>query len=144
MVSPLQRVAEKKISRRDFLKVSAAATAGLALGGCGNSLATVGPDYDPKSAQEEKWVVASCWHNCGGRCVNKVLVVDGVVIRQKTDERPDTKENYQLRACVRGRSQRNHVLSPDRLKYPMIRKHWKPHTGGDKSLRGRDEWVRIS
>ncbi len=34
-------------------------------------------------------------------------------------------------------------VRPDRLKYPMRRKHWAPG-GGDKSLRGKDEWVRIS
>ena len=30
------------------------------------------------------WVPAACWHNCGGRCVNKVMVKEGVVVRQKT------------------------------------------------------------
>ena len=32
------------------------------------------------------WVNAACWHNCGGRCVNKVMVKDGAVVRQKTDD----------------------------------------------------------
>src|SRR5690606_17266984 len=41
------------------------------------------------------------------------------------------------------RSQRKQVFAADRLKYPMIRKHWEPG-GGKKELRGRDEWVRIS
>ena len=39
---------------------------------------------------------------------------------------------------------RQQIYGEDRLKYPMKRKHWEPHTGGDKSLRGHDEWVRIS
>ncbi|MFA5537011.1 MAG: molybdopterin-dependent oxidoreductase, partial [Bacillota bacterium] len=41
------------------------------------------------------------------------------------------------------RAQRQQVFGADRLKYPMKRKNWAPG-GGDKSLRGRDEWVRIS
>lgn len=43
-----------------------------------------------------------------------------------------------------GYAMRQQVYGEDRLKFPMKRKHWKPLTGGDKSLRGRDEWVRIA
>ncbi len=90
------------------------------------------------------WVPAVCWHDCGGRCVLKALVVEGTVVRLKTDDtHPDSPDYPQQRACVRGRSQRGQVFAPDRLKYPMRRLHWSPG-GGDRSLRGRDEWVRIS
>ena len=72
------------------------------------------------------------------------LVVDGVVTRQKTDDtHPDSPDFPQQRGCARGRSQRQRVFGADRLKYPMKRAHWAPG-GGDKSLRGKDEWVRIS
>jgi len=91
-----------------------------------------------------KWVPVVCWHDCGGRCALKALVVDNKVIRLKGDDtHQDTPDYPQQRACVRGRSQRMQVFAPDRLKYPMRRKHWAPG-GGDKSLRGKDEWVRIS
>jgi anaerobic dimethyl sulfoxide reductase subunit A len=94
--------------------------------------------------KEGKWVTAACWHNCGGRCLNKALVVDGVVVRQKTDDTHEDSPDYpQQRGCHRGRAQRFHVFGADRLKYPMKRKHWEPG-GGKKELRGRDEWVRIS
>ena len=53
-------------------------------------------------------------------------------------------ERPQHRGCLRGRSQRKQVFGADRLKYPMKRKHWEPLTGGDKSLRGKDEWERIT
>jgi len=93
---------------------------------------------------EGQWITAACWHNCGGRCLNKVLVADGKVIRQKTDDtHPDSPLYPQQRGCARGRSQRRQVLGEDRLKYPLVRKHWRPG-GGDKELRGKDEWVRIS
>ncbi|MCI8514299.1 MAG: molybdopterin-dependent oxidoreductase [Lachnospiraceae bacterium] len=95
--------------------------------------------------QGGEWKNAACWHNCGGRCVNKVYVVDGMVIRQKTDDtHEDTPDYPQQRSCIRGHSQQQQCFGADRLKYPMKRKHWEPHTGGDKSLRGRDEWERIS
>ncbi|MGI1659035.1 MAG: molybdopterin-dependent oxidoreductase [Desulfitobacterium sp.] len=142
MANLLTKITDKKISRRTFLAATAAGTAGLALSGCGNSLMTTSAKNTPNS--EGKWITASCWHNCGGRCLNKALVVDGVVVRQKTDDtHPDTPDYPQQRACIRGRSHRQLVFGADRLKYPMKRKHWAPG-GGDKSLRGRDEWVKIS
>ena len=66
---------------------------------------------DARNITDGTWVTAACWHNCGGRCLNKALVKDGVVIRQKTDDTHEDSPDYpQQRACVRGRAQRNHVL----------------------------------
>lgn len=136
------------LSRRTFLKWSGAlgGTAALA-GGLNYGLkATSSFVEEPKttSSGNGKWIPAACWHNCGGRCPNYVLVEDGVVIRQKTDDRAgDTPDFPQQRGCARGRSQRHQVFGADRLKYPMKRKNWAPG-GGKKELRGRDEWVRIS
>jgi anaerobic dimethyl sulfoxide reductase subunit A len=139
----MKRFGEKGLNRRDFLKSSAAASAALGLAGCGSKLKTV-ESIAPVEKKEGKWIPAACWIDCGGRCVNQAYVVDGIIVRQKTDDsHPDSPDFPQQRGCVRGRSQRNHVLAPDRLKYPMKRKHWQPG-GGDRSLRGRDEWERIS
>lgn len=143
MSSILDKVFNAGMSRRDFIKASAAATAGIGLTGCGNSLKKAASSSQLME-EDAKWISAACWHNCGGRCVNKVLVKDGVVIRQKTDDtHPDSPDFPQQRACPRGRSQRKQVFGVDRLKYPMKRKHWEPG-GGRKELRGEDEWVRIS
>lgn len=130
------------LTRRSFLKWSAAlgGTAALA-GGLNLGLKTV-----EAAAEENKgeWVLAACWHNCGGRCPNYALVKDGVVVRQKTDDTHEDSPDYpQQRACVRGRTQRTQTFGADRLKYPMKRKNWAPG-GGKKELRGKDEWVRIS
>lgn len=143
MANLIDRVNNFNLSRRNFIKASAAATASLSLMGCGNSLTKT--SVSGKINEEEgEWITAACWHNCGGRCLNKALVVDGVVIRQKTDDtHPDSPDFPQQRACVRGRAQRQQVFGADRLKYPMKRKNWAPG-GGNKELRGRDEWVRIS
>jgi anaerobic dimethyl sulfoxide reductase subunit A len=56
-------------------------------------------------------------HDCGGRCVIKVHVKDGVAVRVETDD----GEEPQLRACARGRAYRKRVYDPNRLKYPMKR-----------------------
>lgn len=148
------------MTRRNFVKVGAsmAALVGAAgVAGCSNavqetdSAGDAAQDGSPQAtsasmAAEEgaEWIPAACWHNCGGRCLNKVLVKDGIVLRQKTDDTHEDSPDYpQQRGCLRGRSQRKHVFSADRLKYPMKRKSWSPdNPNGD--LRGKDEWERIS
>ncbi len=146
MASLVKKISDQKLSRRDFLKITATGTAGLALAGQGNHLTKVGLNsLTTADSGEGKWITAACWHNCGGRCLNKVLMKDGVVVRQKTDDtHPDSPEYPQQRGCLRGRAQQQQCFGADRLKYPMKRKHWEPLTGGDKSLRGKDEWERIS
>jgi anaerobic dimethyl sulfoxide reductase subunit A len=56
-------------------------------------------------------------HDCGGRCVLKVHVKNGVAVRVETDD----GEEPQLRACARGRAYRKRVYAPNRLEYPMKR-----------------------
>jgi anaerobic dimethyl sulfoxide reductase subunit A len=135
------------LTRRSFIKWSSVLGGTVALAAQGMSFpfglkeaeAAVGA-----AADQGKWVTAACWHNCGGRCLNKAYVVDGVVTKQKTDDtHPDSPDFPQQRGCARGRSQRLQVFGADRIKYPMKRKNWEPG-GGNKELRGRDEWVRIS
>ncbi|MEA1961396.1 MAG: molybdopterin-dependent oxidoreductase [Bacillota bacterium] len=141
----VDKVLNFPMKRRTFIKTTAVAAATLTVSGCGNELTQVSSDVANEIANKEgEWVTAPCWSNCGGRCINKALVVDGVVVRQKTDDsHPDSWDYFQQRGCVRGRSRRKLVFGADRLKYPMKRKHWEPG-GGNKELRGKDEWVRIS
>ena len=79
---------------------------------------------------EEQEVITSCPHDCGGRCVLKVHLKNGVITRIETDN----GEEPQLRACSRGRAYRQRVYAPDRLKHPMKR------TG----VRGGGKFERIS
>jgi anaerobic dimethyl sulfoxide reductase subunit A len=65
----------------------------------------------------KKIVFTSCPHDCGGKCLLKVYVENGIIKRIETDD----GEEPQLRACLRGRSQRKRVYSQDRLKQPMVR-----------------------
>ena len=80
--------------------------------------------------REDKIVLSSCPHDCGGRCVLKLHVQNGVIKRIETDD----GEEPQLRACARGRAYRQRVYAPDRLKYPLKR------TGA----RGEGKFERIS
>ena len=142
-----QALTNTLISRRAFLKWSAVlgGTAAIAGGGLSVGLQPVAAAAPLAAAPKEgKWLPAACWHNCGGRNFNKAYVVDGVVVRQKTDDsHADSPDFPQQRGCARGRSQRHRVFGADRLRYPMKRANWAPG-GGKKELRGRDEWVRIS
>ena len=154
----MEKLAGQKVSRRDFLKGSAAATAavaGLTLVGRQNVAkaeeaagadAEMSMEHTPITDPEEggKWVGAACWHNCGGRCMNKVMVKDGMVIRQKGDDTHEDSRDYpQQRGCVRGRAQQQQCFGADRIKYPMKRKNWNPGEPNGE-LRGKDEWERIS
>ncbi|MGF7483544.1 molybdopterin-dependent oxidoreductase [Providencia sp. SP181] len=137
------------LSRRSFIAWTSAASAVATLPLSKKLHASTLPSTTDAPAvvppTKGTWKPVACWHNCGGRCVNKALVSDGIVIRQKTDDvTSDSPDFPQQRGCLRGRSQSKQVFGADRLKYPMKRKNWAPGGGGDKSLRGRDQWVRIS
>lgn len=146
MTGFIDRIQNSTITRRNFLKGTAATISALGLTACGSENKLTSLNSAKKvNAKNGKWIPAACWFNCGYKCYNAALVVDNVVVRQKTDDTHADSINYpQQRACPRGRAQRQHVFGADRIKYPMKRKHWEPFTGGDKSLRGKDEWERIS
>ncbi len=65
----------------------------------------------------KKVVSTVCASHCGGSCLLKVHVKDGVIIRIETDD----GEEPQLRACWRGRAYRQRVYAKDRVLYPMKR-----------------------
>ncbi len=153
MAKQLEEVLNKKFSRRDFLRESVAATAavaGLSFVGRESTLASADSVAPAEAAavadaaEGGKWVAAPCWHNCGGKCLVRACVKDGVIIRQGTDNfNTDDEINRQHRACLRGFSQQYQARGLDRLKYPMKRRHWSPDDRNPE-LRGQDEWERIS
>lgn len=121
-------------SRRDFLKVMGAG-AGAA------TLTTIGVTALPKDAQAFAYepyptddqlttVVTSCAHNCGSRHALVAHKKGDVIVRLSTDDGrfqkggffgKDTEAEPQLRGCLRGRSYRARLYSPERLLYPMLR-----------------------
>ncbi|HEX9911252.1 MAG TPA: molybdopterin-dependent oxidoreductase, partial [Desulfatiglandales bacterium] len=75
-------------------------------------------DWQGESSKPGKEVVVTtCASHCGGTCILKLHVEDGVVTRIETDDGAEP----QLRACLRGRAYRQRMYAPDRLLYPMKR-----------------------
>ena len=117
-----------RTDRRGFLKASAALGGAAALGlksGKAGAFA-----YEPYPRDDELTVVpTSCAHNCGSRHMLIAHKKGDVIVRLSTDDGTfqgdkwgtDTFEMPQLRACLRGRSYRARIYSPERLLYPMIR-----------------------
>ena len=85
---------------------------------------------DNEFAGTERVVPTVCSSHCGGACLLKVHVKDGVITRIETDD----GEEPQLRGCLRGRAYRQRVYDPDRLLYPMKR----------AGTRGEGKFERIS
>lgn len=140
-----------ELDRRGFVAAAAAATAALGMGtslyGCDNRVSETGDAAiggEQVAQADGTWVTLACSHGCGTRCLNKVLVRDGVVVRQKTDDtHEDSVEYPQQRGCLRGRTLYESQMGADRLKYPMKRISWTPEDPhGD--LRGKEGYERIS
>ncbi len=99
-------------SRRCFIELAA-----------GVSLAAFLGPLPASAAADSRVVRAGCpSHNCGGRCLLKLHVENGVIVRIETDDRAtDGIEAPQLRACIRGRAYRRRQYHPDRLLRPLKR-----------------------
>ncbi len=120
--------------RRSFLKTvgagAAAVTGGLVEIGLGEQQAAAFP-YEPYPRDDDlTTVVTSCDHNCGSRHMLVAHKKGDVIVRLSTDNGSyqeggkvglDTEAMPQLRACLRGRSYRSRLYSPERLLYPMMR-----------------------
>lgn len=67
--------------------------------------------------EQESIVATVCSSHCGGSCILKAHVKDGVITKIETDD----GDEPQFRGCLRGRAHRQRIYAPDRLKYPMKR-----------------------
>ena len=129
-----------ELSRRTFVKtgtfgaLSAAVLGSTSLFGCAkqdegsiNGPALVGGD--------EKITWGHCAINCPGRCSLKFHVKDDEVVWVDTySSEAGSIDDVQPKACLRGRSYRRWMNSPDRLSYPMKR----------VGARGEGKWEQIS
>lgn len=110
------------VSRRNFVKgtfAGAVAGAGLLGGASMYGCAPKGEEGSTGAAAEETTAWSQCNVNCGGNCVFQWHSKDGKVVYMESDNTGDI--NLQARACLRGRSMRRWLNSPDRLLYPMKR-----------------------
>lgn len=115
------------ISRRSFLAWSGLLGAGVALSGCAPHV------EDEKASTEEPATTfeydtvtwSGCHVNCGSRCPLKMYVKDGTVVRVGNDnDGTDDFEPggiYQMRSCVRGRTNRQRIYNDTRVQKPLKR-----------------------
>jgi len=110
------------INRRDFLRSTAL------LGGAAGFTATpMSRAVAAAAADIESVTWSVCSINCGSRCLLRCASKNGRVIRIETDNTGDAHAGVadgqfpQVRACHRGRSIRQRLYSPERLKFPMKR-----------------------
>ena len=130
------------VKRRSVLKWGAAVDGGAALVGTGAYLGVlpgVGPanaaKLSPTGDQGTMTYWNACLANCGSRCPLRLEVKDGQITRVHADNTGDGElGTQQIRACVRGRSQRQRIYSADRIKTPMKR----------VGKRGEGKWEPIS
>ncbi|MBI4988129.1 MAG: molybdopterin-dependent oxidoreductase [Rhodocyclales bacterium] len=122
-------------NRRSFLKTAAVGGAVVAAGGL-TELTFGGKEaqahaYEPYPTDDQlTTVVTSCDHNCGSRHMLVAHKKGDVIVRLSTDDGRyqeggafgfESEQVPQLRACLRGRSYRARIYSPERLLYPMLR-----------------------
>ena len=125
------------VSRRSFLKGLGALSATAAIYGCGGgeNLASykTEPSVTPQDNlvldKELKVVMAGHPFNCGGRCLFKLHVKNGRMVkitsgvsdipRAGSTEADESIDKPQFRACIKGYGQIKKNYQPDRLKYPM-------------------------
>jgi len=122
-------------NRRSFLKTAAAGGAVAAAGGLAE-LTFGGKEaeahaYEPYPTDDQlTTVVTSCDHNCGSRHMLVAHKKGDVIVRLSTDDGRyqeggafgfESEQVPQLRACLRGRSYRARIYSPERLLHPMLR-----------------------
>ncbi|MDD8026195.1 MAG: molybdopterin-dependent oxidoreductase, partial [Acidobacteriota bacterium] len=121
-----RRIDTQPMKRRSFLGWSAAVGSGALarrVKGAAQPAASSLPRPSIPSAAEAKMIRTGCpSHNCGGRCLLKVIVREGRIVRIEGDDRlTDGIEAPQLRPCIRGRLYRRRQYHPDRLLHPLKR-----------------------
>ncbi|RMB62120.1 DMSO/selenate family reductase complex A subunit [Tessaracoccus antarcticus] len=126
-------VATTPVTRRRFMQWSAVAggtTGVMGLGACGLQP----QDEKTPEAVGDKSVWSACNVNCGSRCPLQLVVAGGQIVRVDPDNRGSNEiGDQQVRACVRGRSIRQRIYSPERLKKPLKR----------VGARGEGKWAEI-
>ena len=108
-----------KLTRREFLKVSAV-TAGMLAAGC--AVQPVTSAMEVRKARQAgpargEWVSTAC-QGCTQWCAIQVFVQDGRAVRVQGNPLSKTNHGY---VCPRGQLIPQQTYDPDRIKVPMKR-----------------------
>jgi thiosulfate reductase/polysulfide reductase chain A len=117
------------LTRRRFLKFSAAATAASVLGRP-RVLHALVPSTQTESVKQVQEIFSAC-DMCFNKCGLIARVEGGVV--KKLDPNPKSLKSRGM-LCARGNAGIKQLYDPDRLKYPLLR----------KGARGEGRWQRLS
>lgn len=123
-----------KLSRREFLKTTAAISGVIGMGAGGRALHTLAKSTTaPMPKATEKKVVVFCpGSGCHQRCPLLVTVVDGRIA--KAEAAPFAEQPDSTHACLKGLASAALPYYPNRLQYPMKR----------VGERGEGKWQRIT
>ena len=130
----------RDITRRSFVRWSSIAAGSTALVATTTHLGMPGAAPSANAAElgmagVDKTVWNACLANCQSRCPLQLQVKDGTVVRVLPDTTgSDELGDFQIRACVRGRNQRERIYSPNRIKKPVKR----------VGERGAGQWQEIT
>jgi anaerobic selenocysteine-containing dehydrogenase len=109
-----------KLSRRDFIKASAA-TGSVALAGCATAKPITNSMGQAKSAAKSpgkgNWVATTC-QGCTSWCSAEAFVQDGRVVKVRGNQNSKSAHGY---LCPRGQMAIGQMYDPDRIKVPMKR-----------------------
>ena len=125
---------QRGLTRRSFLKTTAAVAGATALAGGAGTLTALAENLQSgqKPSENEEIHQGVCRPNCGQCCTINVHVRDGKVVKTSMAHMPDNPTVNRI--CLRGLSHPYRIYDPERIKYPMRR----------IGKRGSGEWERIS
>ncbi len=111
-----------EIDRRQFLKWTALTSSAYAFSSYAVPFLKDGEEVKNYNDYFDSVKWAACAVNCGSRCPLRVVVKDGRIQWIETDnEGSDEYGQHQVRACLRGRSNRYRIYNPNRITYPLKR-----------------------
>ena len=125
----MQMKSKRTMSRRSFMKLSAAAAAATA-GGSPRVLYALVSGKESNKSDLIRNQFSAC-DMCFNKCGLIARVQDGVV--KKLDPNPKSLKSRGM-LCARGNAGVKQLYDPDRLKYPLLR----------KGQRGEGKWQRLS
>ncbi|GHT77875.1 dehydrogenase [Actinomycetota bacterium] len=123
-------VIKKGITRRSFLKTTAALGGVAALSGTAFGCSSINTGGAGATVKDDVYS-GVCIGNCNGGCRLNIAVREGKVVETSMAEFPDPDYN---RICLKGLSHVQRIYGPERIKYPMRR----------IGERGGGQWERIS